>query len=146
MTTPSMPTDHSGLGVLSTPECVDRLSRARVGRLAVIHNGEPLILPVNHEMDGEAVVFRTAEGTKLSAALDQAPVSFEVDSFDVDRRAGWSVVVRGVANVVDDPAQIARLEQLGVWPWADAVERTNWVRIRPYEITGRQVIHRSSPA
>ena len=112
-----------------------------MGRVALIDQGEPVILPVNHAMDGEAVVFRTAPGSKLTAADNEMPVAFEVDGFDEDRRAGWSVVVRGKATSVEEPAQLARLEALGVSPWADLAERSHWVRIRPYLMTGREIIH-----
>ena len=133
--------DHSGLGVLSHEECLRRIRSARVGRVAFVENGEPVILPVNHAVDGDAVVFRTAPGSKLVAAEDEVPVAFEVDAYDVDRWTGWSVVVRGVASVVDDAAEVARLATIGVTPWADLVERTNWVRIRAYSLTGREVVH-----
>ena len=138
--TSALPTDHAGLAVLPWDDCLDRIRRARVGRVAFLHSGEPVILPVNHEMDNDTIVFRSAPGSKLSAAAQDAPVAFEVDAFDVDRRTGWSVVVRGIATMVGDPAEIARLNTLGVLPWADAVPRAHWIRIRPYEITGRQVV------
>ena len=77
--------DHSGLGVLSREECLRRIRTARVGRVAFVENGEPVILPVNHGLDGDAVVFRTAPGSKLTAAENDEPVAFEVDAFDVDR-------------------------------------------------------------
>ena len=137
----SLSLDHSGLGVLSQAECLRRIGSARVGRVAFVENGEPVILPVNHGLDGDAVVFRTAPGSKLDAAENEVPVAFEVDAFDVDRWAGWSVVIRGAASVVDDPAEVARLATLGVTPWANLVERTNWVRIRAYSLTGREVVH-----
>jgi len=133
--------DHSGLGVLSREECLRRIRSARVGRVAFVENGEPVILPVNHGLDGDAVVFRTAPGSKLTAAENDVPVAFEVDAFDVDRRAGWSVVIRGVASVVDGQSEVARLARLGVMPWADLAERTNWIRIRAYSLTGREVVH-----
>src|SRR6476620_9153655 len=119
----SLPLDHSGLGVLSKEECLRRLRTARVGRVAFVDQGEPVILPVNHGVDGDAVVFRTAPGGKLFAAESELPVAFEVDGFDADRRAGWSVVVRGAATIVEDQADIARLTLLGVEPWADLAER-----------------------
>ena len=133
--------DHSGLGVLSREECLRRIRSARVGRVAFVENGEPVILPVNHGLDGDAVVFRTAPGSKLTAAENDEPVAFEVDAFDVERLAGWSVVIRGVASVVDDQAEVTRLATFGVMPWADLAERTNWVRIRAYSLTGREVVH-----
>ena len=73
------------------------------------------------------------------------PVAFEVDGYDVDRRTGWSVVIRGAALSVEDPAQVARLNTLGVSPWADLAERTHWVRIRAYSLTGREVVHPTEP-
>jgi nitroimidazol reductase NimA-like FMN-containing flavoprotein (pyridoxamine 5'-phosphate oxidase superfamily) len=139
--TTSLPLDHSGLGVLPRQECLDRLAAARVGRLAFVSQGDPVILPVNHGMDGDSVVFRTATGSKLLASDSEQVVAFEVDGFDVDRRAGWSVMVRGVATTVEDQEEVKRLNLLGVWPWADLVERTHWVRIRTYSLTGRQVVH-----
>ena len=139
--TTSLPLDHSGLAVLPREECLRKLAGARVGRLAFVSHGEPVILPVNHGLDGDAVVFRTATGAKLLAADQELPVAFEVDGFDADRRSGWSVLVRGVAVTVEDPEQVKRLNLLGVWPWADLVERTHWVRIRMFSITGRQTVH-----
>jgi nitroimidazol reductase NimA-like FMN-containing flavoprotein (pyridoxamine 5'-phosphate oxidase superfamily) len=140
--TTSLPLDHSGLGVLPREECLRRLAVARVGRVAFVSQGDPVILPVNHGMDGESVIFRTATGSKLLASDREQPVAFEVDGFDVDRRSGWSVMVRGVATTVEDPDEVARLNLLGVWPWSDLVERKHWVRIRTYSMTGRQTVHR----
>jgi uncharacterized protein len=141
MRTTSWPLDHSGLGVLPREECLRRLRAAKVGRVSFVDHGEPVILPVNHALDGEAVVFRTAPGSKLMAADNGLLVAFEVDGFDEDRRAGWSVVIRGKATTVEEPLQLARLDTLGVSPWADLAERTHWVRIRPNSVTGRQIVH-----
>ncbi len=141
MTDTTSPLDHSGLAVLSRWECFDRLGRMPVGRIAFVSNGDPVIFPVNHALDGEAVVFRTNAGSKLLAADAESPVAFEVDGYDPERRTGWSVIVRGVATTVRDLQVIARLDRLGVGPWADVVDRAYWVRISTYGITGRQVVH-----
>jgi uncharacterized protein len=58
------------------------------------------------------VVFRTGEGTKLDAAIVGSRVAFEVDETDAAARTGWSVVVRGEAVEVTDPAELARLRKL----------------------------------
>jgi hypothetical protein len=42
---------------------------------------------------------------------------------------------------VDDADEIRRLDRIGVWPWADMVERTHWIRIATYSVTGRQTVH-----
>ena len=106
--TTSLPLDHSGMGVLSRDECYDRLRTARVGRLAFVSDGDPVILPVNHGVDGESIVFRTAPGSKLLAGDSELRVAFEVDGYDVDRRSGWSVLVRGTASTVEDVGEIRR--------------------------------------
>ena len=143
MTQPSLPLDHSGLGVLSARECFDRIARTPVGRIAFVSNGDPLILPVNHALDGDAVVFRSNAGSKLLAADTSSSVAFEVDSFEPARRSGWSVVVRGVAETVEDEKEIARLNEFGLDPWADRSNRPFWVRITTYGITGREIVHPS---
>ncbi len=141
MTSPSLPVDHAGLAVLSNQECLLRLRAAPLGRIAFMSGGDPVILPVNHGMDGDTIVFRTNPGSKLFAADNELSVSFEIDGSDPDQRSGWSVVVSGVATRVEDPADIARLNLLGIEPWANVVERMYWVRIRTYMLTGRQVVH-----
>ncbi len=139
--TTSLPLDHSGMGVLTRDECYDRLRSARVGRVAFVNQGDPIILPVNHGLDGESIVFRTAPGSKLLAGDAELRVAFEVDGYDVDRRSGWSVLVRGTAHTVEDAAELGRLNRIGVWPWADLVERNHWIRIAAYSVTGRQTVH-----
>lgn len=130
--------DRSGMLVLPVQECLDRLAKAPIGRIALVQNGEPVILPVNHGVDGTSVVFRTPIGSKFFAADRNQPVAFEADEADPELQTGWSVVVRGVAEIVDDPVEVARLDTLGIKAWAIR-SRTDWVRIRSYEITGRQV-------
>ncbi|MBA3288174.1 MAG: pyridoxamine 5'-phosphate oxidase family protein, partial [Acidimicrobiia bacterium] len=51
-----------------TPEsCWELLRSMSVGRLATYASGRPHIVPVNFVVDGRTIVFRTAEGAKLSA-------------------------------------------------------------------------------
>ena len=76
-----------------------------VGRIGFFADGELVILPVNHLVDGQDVVLRTAAGSKLSAAENGDPVAFEADSYDDLDRSGWSVVVNGFAEVIDDDAE-----------------------------------------
>lgn len=136
-----LPLDHASLAILPAAECLRRLKTAPLGRLAFVEQGEQVILPVNHSMDGDSVVFRTAPGSKLNAADNELPVAFEIDGYDEGRRSGWSVVVRGTATIVDDQEDVRRLNSLGVEPWADLTERKNWVRIRTSSLTGREIVH-----
>ncbi len=71
--------------VLSRDECLRLMSEVPIGRVAVIVGEVPVVVPVNFSLPGEDIVFRTAPGTKLVAAVSRSAVSFEVDA--VKRRA-----------------------------------------------------------
>jgi len=132
------PTDHAGLEMLPFDECLDRLASVAVGRVGFIADGEMVILPVNHVIDGQDAVFRTACGSKLSAAEGQNLVCFEADHYDERTRTGWSVVVTGRAEVVYSEAEVERLNRVDLHPWVTAAERPFWIRIRATSVSGRQ--------
>ena len=134
------PTDHRGLRVLSFEECQERLKATPVGRVALVHAGEPVVFPVNHAMDGVDVVFRTLWGSKLRAAEDAGTVAFEVDGYDTVTETGWSVIVKGTAEVVYEDEDTNRYDRMRLRSWADTAEAGFWVRIRPIEVTGREVL------
>lgn len=136
MTTPR---DRQQLEVLDLETCLELIDETPVGRIAFVAGGEPAVLPVNHVLDGRTIAFRTAPGSKLETAARRGSVAFEVDAYDEERREGWSVLVRGVADVEMDDEAIAELEAHDLHPWADGVERASWVRIRPNEISGRRI-------
>jgi nitroimidazol reductase NimA-like FMN-containing flavoprotein (pyridoxamine 5'-phosphate oxidase superfamily) len=142
---PGYPTDHAGLEVLPFDACMRLLASVPLGRLGFHADGEVVILPVNHAVDGHDVVFRTAPGSKLSAAEGQSLVAFEADDYDPRTRSGWSVVVTGHAEVVYEDAEIERLGRLALHRWATAVDRPFWIRIRPTAVTGRQIPGDSAP-
>ncbi len=135
----SLPVDHAGLAVLPFDECMQLIGATPVGRVAFAMAGEIEVMPVNHALDGTTIVFRTATGSKLTAATQAAVVAFEVDRWDAIVQDGWSVVVHGRAEQVTDIDQLRRLESMTLRPWADAVERPQWVRILPDAVTGRRV-------
>jgi uncharacterized protein len=130
-------TDRRGLRALGFDACMERLRGAPVGRLAFVHDGESVILPVNHAVDGVSVVFRTQHGSKLEVAAAAGNVAYEVDGYDPATQTGWSVVLKGTAEVVYDDDETARCEALGLRSWADVEGRGTWVRVRPVEVSGR---------
>lgn len=128
--------DHQGMVVLTPEECWRLVESVPVGRVAFLDGGDPMILPVNHARVAHHVVFRTLRGTLLDEALMGKPVAFEVDGWDAPARTGWSVVIRGVADL---PADEDALRAMGLDAWADSVERSDWVQITAEEITGRKI-------
>jgi nitroimidazol reductase NimA-like FMN-containing flavoprotein (pyridoxamine 5'-phosphate oxidase superfamily) len=114
------------------------LGSVSVGRLGFFADGETIILPVNYVVDGQNPVFRTARGSKLSAAEGQNLVCFEADHYDEHARAGWSVVVTGRAEVVYEESEVQRLNRHDLHPWVTAVGHPFWIRIRATSVTGRR--------
>ena len=132
------PTDHAGLEILPFDECLRLLASVPVGRVGFFADGEIVVLPVNHVVDGHDVVFRTAYGSKLSAAGGGHLAAFEADHYNEQTRSGWSVLVSGRAEMVDAEADIQRLSRAWPHPWATAIQRPFWIRIRPTSVSGRQ--------
>lgn len=128
----------TGIEIIDRHECVALLAADDFGRVAVLDGGHPLILPVNYAMDGEHVVFRTGEGTKLDAI--KGPACFEIDGHDPETRHGWSVVVRGRLEEVV-PTQQDLFEKLKdlAHPWSTDGEKAHVLRIVPSSIRGRRI-------
>ena len=95
-------------------------------------------MPVNHLVDGSTVVSRSLEGGKLGAAIFERAVAFELDDLDLTTRAGWSVVVRGRAEVVEDEDAASYEKWLDSWA-VQGGDRTTWVRIVADEVSGRRL-------
>ena len=132
-------TDRSGLEILHLGDCFLLLGSVPLGRIGFVAGGEVVILPVNFVVDGQDVVFRTSQGSKLSAVEVGHYVGFEADSYDAATETGWSVVVNGLAEIVESDEEAARLDALGLSSWVRAAPERVWVRIRPTSITGRRI-------
>lgn len=132
--------DWSGLELLSDDDCRSLLAATAVGRLGFVERGGPVILPVNYTVDGRSIVLRTGEGSKLSTAMMQRPVCFEIDDWDPVAHTGWSVLAKGVSDEVLDDDEIARLDRLPVRPWSRPDLRSHWIRIMVEELTGRRIV------
>lgn len=126
-------------GILDVQSCIELVESTPIGRIGFWTNDAPLVLPVNFVWFEDTIVFRTLEGQKLAAAAEGQTVCFEVDDWDQANRTGWSVVITGSARVVDEWAEIEQLEHLGLIPWAREAWRPIWIRVEPFEITGRSL-------
>ncbi len=131
--------DRHGLEVMDLPTALDRIAQEPLGRIAFADDGGITILPVNHLVHGTTIVFRTASGSKLDAAILQHPVAFEVDAYDRADHTGWSVLVRGTADLIEDDALLALLEARGLHSWVPTRHERSWVKVRADEISGRQL-------
>jgi uncharacterized protein len=130
-----------GLELLTDEQALQLLAGAEVGRVGITLGSLPAIFPVNYRLIDGAIIFRTAPGSKMSAATEGAVVAFEVDDYQLADRSGWSVLVVGLAEVVDDDELAVKLAAVHLEPLVDG-PRTAIVRITPTFLSGRRLVHR----
>ncbi|GAA3560141.1 pyridoxamine 5'-phosphate oxidase family protein [Nonomuraea rosea] len=125
---------------LSEAESLRRLASVPFGRIVFTRHALPAIRPVNHVVVDGRIVLRSGSGTIISAEVASwdAVVAYEADELDAGRRLGWSVVVTGVARLVADPEEAARLREL-VHPWVEG-EMDQVISIRPEFVTGFELV------
>lgn len=127
----------SGVEELSENQCWELLRTTEVGRLAVIVADHPEVFPVNYAVDQGTVLFRSAEGTKVTSALSDAPVAFEADGYDSETGLVWSVVLKGQATTFQGIEEAADSFNVEVRPWQGG-KKERFICIRPDEVTGRR--------
>jgi nitroimidazol reductase NimA-like FMN-containing flavoprotein (pyridoxamine 5'-phosphate oxidase superfamily) len=125
---------------LSPETCIDLLRMHSIGRISVIVDGFPVVLPVNYRfvesVTGPLILLRTRPGNVIDkAGMNSA---FEIDSIDPSHCIGWSVLVRGQLSHVDD-ATVERIkEQFDPVPWLKG--RDSWLIVKPLQVTGRRLL------
>ncbi|GAA3939208.1 pyridoxamine 5'-phosphate oxidase family protein [Actinomadura viridis] len=123
---------------LDQATCLSLLSSVDIGRIAwADDSGEVVVLPVNFTVDGDSVIVRTAAGAKLDAVRAGRPISFEADDVEPALRSGWSVLVTGPADVVDDTGRDGLAERLPA-PW-DRSPKPYLIRLHAHRITGHRL-------
>jgi nitroimidazol reductase NimA-like FMN-containing flavoprotein (pyridoxamine 5'-phosphate oxidase superfamily) len=132
--------DSAGLEVLDRAECVRLLQSVAVGRIVFTDQALPAVQPVNYAVLDEAVLFRTSQGSKLSAATRNAIVAFEADHFDNGLRNGWSVVIVGHAAEVLDRDELRQINTLPLHSWTPTGPE-HVIRVSIERIAGRRVRH-----
>ncbi len=143
-----MPDVQSGprnrLVELEREDCLRLLAATTLGRLAVSPpewRPPPVIRPINYVFDpsSQSIVFRSAHGSKFTALVLSGQAAFEIDGIDHSDETGWSVIVQGVVEEITNVAELRRLEQLGLRPWAPG-DKPHWLRIRTNVVSGRRIL------
>lgn len=91
-----------------------------VGRIGLIIASLPAVFPVNYVVFDDLIVVRTRRGSLIASATRNDVVAFEVDDFDADSGAGWSVMVQGLARELSDIGDIERARDSGLAHWLDS--------------------------
>jgi nitroimidazol reductase NimA-like FMN-containing flavoprotein (pyridoxamine 5'-phosphate oxidase superfamily) len=127
----------SMLQTMTRDECLAALRAHRVGRVSVTHQALPVIVPVNYAVEGNSVIFRTRSDGFLAAACHSNMIAFEIDDLSDDGSAGWSVLVVGVADALDEPETL-RATTLGLAS-AAGDDRDHFIGVSIGQLTGRRV-------
>lgn len=125
---------------LDRATCMALLGTQAVGRLVVVDDDGPRLIPVNYAVVDGSIVIRREHDRRSCAA---GKVVFEVDQLDERTRSGWSVIARGSAHDLD----AEEIGQLGerVTAWAPGLKE-RWIRIEVDEVTGRLLRGGVTPA
>ena len=139
-----MSTTGEPMTILSEDESWRLLASMTLGRLVTCVEGHPEIFPVNFVVQRRTVLFRTAErATKLFTVVMNNRVAFEADDHNVSE--GWSVIVKGWAQMLNSRAEIQDAEQAQLLPWTAGL-KSRYVRVLPSEISGRRFRFGSGPS
>jgi nitroimidazol reductase NimA-like FMN-containing flavoprotein (pyridoxamine 5'-phosphate oxidase superfamily) len=98
-----------------TAEEIDQfLACARVGRLGLIVKNEPYVVPVGFVYAEGKILFHTcSRGAKMEAIKANSKVCFEVDETISDGTMSKSVILSGMAEIVDENSRkIPHLQRL----------------------------------
>ncbi len=122
---------------LSRTEALQRLGSVPFGRVVFTRRALPAIRPVNHVVLDGRVIICSHEGAAIVGvvgAQDGVVVAYEADEINPAERSGWSVVVTGLARIVDDPEDAARCKE-ALHSWL-AGEMGYVIQIEPEIVTG----------
>jgi nitroimidazol reductase NimA-like FMN-containing flavoprotein (pyridoxamine 5'-phosphate oxidase superfamily) len=131
--------EDAWLEELDPEACLNHLRSEPIGRLAIVVDEYPLVLPVNYRLVETSGLTWVAVRTRPGNVIEQAPAraAFEIDGIDATRHRGWSVLVRGTLQHVDPDAASFR-ERFDPEPWVTN-DREAWLAIEPFSITGREL-------
>lgn len=124
---------------VKSKECWRLLQSATIGRVAFVLDGQVQVFPVNYIVHRRNIYFRTSAHGAIGSVLRHAAASFQVDDSCEQLHTGWSVLVCGRAEAVDDISLLTELwGPSGPQPWAGGI-RSLFIRVRPEKVTGRRI-------
>lgn len=122
---------------MTTDECWTLLEGAAVCRVAWAGSDGPVILPLNYTVHGHTLWLRTSAHSSISQEIDDDQLAILVDEFDADTQVGWSVQVRGRAEVHYHTDEVPEdVQNLHTWA---AGARPLWIKVTPTAVNGRRL-------
>jgi hypothetical protein len=130
-------------GEIPLDECQHLLRSTELGRLAIIVDGAPYVVPISYrwtrpaEFDHPVALLRVRAGSLIERTLGAAALL--VDEIDTRHGRAWSVLARGHL-VRPDPTHATAVAQ----PWPEGHECV--LCLTRTEITGRRFVARPGAA
>ncbi|AYY14254.1 pyridoxamine 5'-phosphate oxidase family protein [Actinobacteria bacterium YIM 96077] len=129
-------------------EALSLLGSVSMGRVVFTDQALPAIRPVNHLVDGNGgVIIRTHVGSAISSLVHASGsgvvLAFEADDIDQEKHTGWSVVVTGMASLVEDAEAVSHYEH-ALRSWVN-YPMDQIIRIQPDLVTGYWLTADGSP-
>ena len=130
--------DSRGSTVLAAPECRRLLAlaamEARIGRIGIATDQAPVVVPVNFGVREGDICVRVGPGFLARTAAGHL-VAFEVDRVSRSEGEAWSVLVRGLAHLIEEPDA----DDMAALPHPQVhFPGTMFLVIRPDVVTGRR--------
>jgi nitroimidazol reductase NimA-like FMN-containing flavoprotein (pyridoxamine 5'-phosphate oxidase superfamily) len=122
-------------------QALRQLASVRVGRVGFTSRALPALRPVSHLVDRGNVIIRSHEGWEIVNAASTergAVVAYEADDLDVTSRTGWSVLVVGLARLIEDPQEADRYRR--DLPPLVAGDGGSVIRIYPELVSGFELV------
>ncbi|GAA1947507.1 pyridoxamine 5'-phosphate oxidase family protein [Kitasatospora viridis] len=127
---------------LSEAECLRLLSTVPIGRVVYTEHALLRVVPVPFRVEADRRLLLVLPPDPVAArTLHGAVAAFQADRLDAPRRAGWSVVLHGRAEVVREPVAPAELPR----PWLEGAEPLV-VRLTAELVTGRRLSRKGTAA
>jgi nitroimidazol reductase NimA-like FMN-containing flavoprotein (pyridoxamine 5'-phosphate oxidase superfamily) len=139
-TSDALPDNLELLREIEPSRCLQFLQAVSYGRLATVDAGEPVLVLVNHLVDGGDIYVRTRPDSQLARLTDGGRVAhaiFEVDSAFPAGQSGWSVMARGLLTREHGEKRSTAVRSRLV-AWAQG-ERDVVLHLDVHKLTGRAV-------
>jgi len=125
------------LSELTVEECWELVEGQRVARIGWNGSSGPVVLPINYISLDRTVWMRTAAHSSIAEEVDEMVVAVEIDQIDPDTHVGWSVLLRGHADIAYREENVPE-EVRGHRTWPSG-PRPLWVHLTPNSVTGRRL-------
>jgi uncharacterized protein len=123
---------------ISVEESWTLLASHSICRVAWAGSDGPVVLPLNYVVHDHTLWLRTSAHSTFSQEIDDDQLAILVDEFDSATQVGWSVQVRGVAEVHYDTDDVPEDVLAHLRTWASG-PRPLWINVTPTAVNGRRL-------